>query len=207
MDLLEPQQHCLSNMNKYKTQCQWCTKRYASAVAYSNHPWQVHGTDCVRSNADADSRKCPPSDVSEPDIQQEDMENLIFGVLDSDCDSETATEGSNKEARYLSTDSESHAEGQQHDTENPQHDATYGTPIHEHLFPEQDSGYNVYPPFRNPLDYSLARFFNYAKTYKKKIDQIFEDGIFKGLNPTHHVQFRSAHTLYNLVDAAASGPY
>ena len=58
----------------------------------------------------------------------------------------------------------------------------------------------------NPVDYRLARFFNSAKTSRKKIDQFFKDGIFKGLNPKHHVQFRSAYTLYKLVDAAASGP-
>ena len=112
MDMLEPQQHCVSNMNEHKTKCQWCPKLYASAGACSNHLWQVHGTDCVRTNADADSRKRRVSNVSEADINQEDMENIIFVDLDFDCDSETPTEGCDKEARYFSTDSESDAEGQ-----------------------------------------------------------------------------------------------
>ena len=105
------------------------------------------------------------------------MENIIFVDLDFDCDSETSTEGSDKEARYFSTDSESDAEGQQPETENPQHDTTCVTHIREHLFPEQDTGFNLYAPFRNPVDYRLARFFNSAKTSKKKIDQFFKDGV------------------------------
>ena len=187
MDILEPQQHCVSNMIKHKTKCQWCTKLYASVGGYSKHLWQVHSTDCVRRNADADSRKHRLSYMSEPDFNQQDMENIIFGDLDFDCDSETATEGFKKEGRYFSTDCESDAEGQQPDTENPEHDTTCGTPICEHLFPEQDPSFNLYAPFRNPVDYRLARFFNTAKTSKEKIDQFFKHGTLKGLNPTHHV--------------------
>ena len=159
MDMLEAQQHCVSNMNKHKTKCQWCSKLYASAGAYCNHLGQVHGTDCIRLNTDADSRKCRLSYISEQDFNQEDMENIIFADLDFDCDSETPTEGSNKEATYFSADSESDPEGQQPDTENPQHDATCGTPIREHLIPEQDTGFNLYATCRNPVDYRLARFF------------------------------------------------
>ena len=131
----------------------------------------------------------------------------MFRDFDFDCDSETPTEGSDKEARCFSTDSESNAEGRQPDRENPQYDATCGTPIREHLFLEQDSGFNLYALFSNPVEHRLAHFFNLAKTYKKKLDQFFNDGILKGLNATHHVQFGAAYTLCKLVDTAASGPY
>ena len=167
MDMLESQQHCVSNMNKQKTKCHWCSKLYSSAGGFSNHLWQVHGTDCVQPNADADSRKRRLCDVSEADFNQEDMENIIFEDLDFDCYSETPTEGSDKEVRYVSTDSEYDDEGQHSDTENPQHDPTCRTRIHEHLCPEQDSVFNLYASFRNPVDYRLARFFNSAKTVRK----------------------------------------
>ena len=140
-------------------------------------------------NTNANVPKRRFSDVSEPDFNQENMENIIFGDLDFDCDSESPTEGSDKEARYFSADSESDAEGQQPDIENPQHDTTCGTPIREHLFPEQDSGFNLYGTFRNPINYYLARFLKIANTYKKKIQQFFQHDLLKRLNPTHQVQF------------------
>ena len=110
--MVNPQQHFVSDMNKYKMLCQYYTKLYASAGAYSNHVGQVYGTDCVQPNADADSRKRRLYNVSEPDFNQEHMKNIIVVDLDLDCDAETATESSQKEARYCPTDSESDAEGQ-----------------------------------------------------------------------------------------------
>jgi len=61
----------------------------------------------------------------------------------------------------------------------------------------------LYSPFRHAIDYRLARFFNAVQASEKKINQCFKDGILKGLDPTHQVQFRSAYTLYKLVDKAA----
>ena len=132
--------------------------------------------------------------------------NIIFVTFDYYFDSEAASACSDKEDRYFSTNCESYAEGPQADTQNPEHGATCGTPTRKHVFPEQDSGFNMYAPFMNPVVYQLARFFNSAKTCEKKIDQFLKHGILKGLNPTHHIQFRFAYTMYNLVDAAASGP-
>jgi len=74
------------------------------------------------------------------------------------------------------------------------------------VFPEQEPGYNLFTLFWNRIDYRLVRFFNSARTSKTKVDQFFKDGILSNINPRHHVQFRSAHTMYKLVDAAASGP-
>ncbi|KAF8430918.1 hypothetical protein BGX38DRAFT_1146770 [Terfezia claveryi] len=74
------------------------------------------------------------------------------------------------------------------------------------FFPEEDPNFNLYAPFRDSVDYRLARFFNSAKTSKGKIEQFFRDGILKSLNPTHKVQFHSAYTMYKLVDAAANEP-
>jgi len=75
------------------------------------------------------------------------------------------------------------------------------------VFPEQEPGYNLFPPFRNRIDYRLARFFNSARTFETKVDQFFKDSILNNINPIHHVQFHSAHTMYKLVDTAASRPY
>ena len=64
----------------------------------------------------------------------------------------------------------------------------------------------MYAPFCHAFDYRLACVFKAAKTSKQKFYLFFKDGILKDLNPTHEVQFRTAHTLYKLVDDAADEP-
>jgi len=132
--------------------------------------------------------------------------------LHLDYNSDPLCEGSDNEVRYFTSDSESDAEGEQPDVEaqqpnTPNTHVAYGTPIAEYVFPEQEPGYNLFAPFRNRIDYRLAWFFNSARTSKTKVDQFFKDRILNDINPTHHVQFHSAHTMYKLVDAAASGPH
>ena len=81
-----------------------------------------------------------------------------------------------------------------------------GTPIRVYSFPEQDPSYNLYAPFSHSINYRLASHFSAAKTPKSKIDHFFKNNILKDLNPTLKVQFRSAYTLYKLVDSAANEP-
>jgi len=81
-----------------------------------------------------------------------------------------------------------------------------GIPICAYSFPEEDPGLNLYSPFRHHVDYRLARLFNRAKTLQRNIEQFLQEGILQGLNPVHHVQFRSAYTMYKLVDAATNEP-
>ena len=81
-----------------------------------------------------------------------------------------------------------------------------GIRICAYSFPEEDPGLNLYAAFRHHLNYRLARFFNRAKTSQGNIEQFLRQGILQGLNLVHHVQFRSAYTMYKLVDATTNEP-
>jgi hypothetical protein len=116
------------------------------------------------------------------------------------------SEGSEREAREFSSDEESDGEGQQGDATDMIPAMRAGQPLRQYLFPEQAAGFDFYAPFHNPIDYRLARFFNSAKTSQASIDKFFKDGIMQGINPTHRIQFRSAYTMYKLVDATANEP-
>ncbi|RPB19375.1 hypothetical protein L211DRAFT_853191 [Terfezia boudieri ATCC MYA-4762] len=113
------------------------------------------------------------------------------------------SEGSDKEARFFSVEPESDEGSQEIDAINY---PCAGNPIRQHVFPEEDQNFNLFAPFHTPIDYRLARFFNSTKTSQAKIDQFFKDNLLKGLNPTHQVQFRSAYTMYKLIDTAANEP-
>ncbi|KAF8415915.1 hypothetical protein BGX38DRAFT_1244983, partial [Terfezia claveryi] len=91
------------------------------------------------------------------------------------------SEGSDEEVRNYCSDAESDGESQQSEALN-----TITQPV--------------------AVDYRLARFFNAVHASEKKIDQFFKNGILQALNPTHRVQFQSAHTMYKLVDKAADEP-
>jgi len=119
---------------------------------------------------------------------------------------EPVSEGSDREAREFSDNEESDRETQQTDATNVISFRHAGPPLRPYLFPEQDAGFDLYAPFSHLIDYRLARFFNSAKTSQANIDKFFKDGILKGLNPTHDVQFCSAYTMYKLVDTAADEP-
>jgi len=143
------------------------------------------------------------------------MRDIMSGDFDLDLDldynSDPSCEGSDNAVQYFTSDSESDAEGEQPDMEaqqlnTPNTHVAYGTPIAEYVFPEQEPGYNLFALFWNHIDYRLAQFFNSARTSETKVDQFFKDGILNDINPTHHIQFHSTHTMYKLVDAAASGP-
>jgi len=212
-------------MNKHKTKCPWCPKLYASAGAYSNHLSQVHGTDSIRSLSNT-SKKCSLFDITisraddstsleatgwDLDHMRDIMSSDFDLDLDLDYNSDPPCEGSDNEARYFTSDSECDAEGEQPDVKaqqpnTPNTHVAYGTPIAEYVLPEQEPSYNLFALFRNRIDYRLAQFFNSARTSETKVDQFFKDGILNNINPMHHIQFRSAHTIYNLVNAAASGP-
>ena len=175
-------------MKWHKTRCQWCPKLYASAGRYSNHIAKVHPEKDLSTLRESRSRITSEKDfllpIGSPDIESE-------------------LEGSDREARSFSNDSESDGEDT---TANEIPGLCAGTPIRKHLFPARGPNYNLYAPFQHQTDYQLARFFNAAKTSQGLIDQFFKDGILKSLNPTYSIQFRSAHTMYKLVDAAASEP-
>jgi len=127
--------------------------------------------------------------------------------------SEPESEGSDKEALHLSSESEADEDNPEPDVTNPDLDVTNsmtlchaGIPIRAYSFPEEDPGLNLYAPFRHHVDYRLAHFFNRAKTSQGNIEQFLQEGILQGLNPAHHVQFRLAYTMYKLVDAATNEP-
>jgi len=148
--------------------------------------------------------------LSNPDSSPFEFEianiaEIFLGRCNS-SDSEPESEGSDKEARDYCSDSESNEESQQTDTAIAISQPVAGIPIRAHCFPERDSEFNLYSPFRHAIDYWLAHFFNAVQASEKKINQFFKDGILKGLDPTHQVQFHSAYTLYKLVDKAADEP-
>jgi len=191
-------------MNRHKTRCQWCLKLYTSPGAYPNHLAKAHPAYNLRSLEAPNSRKHRVSDVSDLTTSEIDMD-VVADICLADCDiSHYGSEsgGSDKEPRDFFSESESDDDSTQPDTSNLIIHSHAGIPIRELVFPEQDQSFNLYAPFRHPVDYRLARFFNPAKTSQGKIEQFFRDGILQGLNPTHDVQFRSAYTMYKLVDAA-----
>ena len=81
-----------------------------------------------------------------------------------------------------------------------------GTPIRDVVFPERDPDFNLYAPFADRIDYTLALFFNRAKVSRAAINEFLKDGILNDLNPTHKVQFSSAYQFYKLIDAVADEP-
>ncbi|KAF8440641.1 hypothetical protein BGX38DRAFT_1205503 [Terfezia claveryi] len=170
-------------MNWNKTWCHWCPQLYASPGAYANNLAKIHPEEKLFK-----SRKHRFNDCS---------------------DREGESEGSDEEVRNYCSDAESaesDGESQQSEALNTITQPVAGTPIREHFFPEQDLEFNLYSPFRHPVDYRLAHFFNAVHASEKKIDQFFKNGILQALNPTHRVQFQSAHTMYKLVDKAADEP-
>jgi len=192
-------------MNRYKTRCQWCTQLYTSAGAYSNHLVKIHLEKNLRTLVELTSRKHRLSDLSNPDssFSQLDISGIreIFLPSYNSSDPELESEASDREIRDFCSEEESDEHSQQPDA------TTDGILIREYSFPERDSGFSLYSPFCHAVDYRLACFFNAAKSSKLKIDLFFKDVILKDLNPTHEFQFRSAHTLYKLVDKAADEPH
>jgi len=197
-------------MTKSKTRCQWCPRLYASAGAYSNHLATVHPEKDLRSLQNPQSRKRRLSDVDDAQGSTDELDiALLTTILAPDYSydpSELVSEGSDREAREFSDDEKSDEDNPKADATNPFPLIQAGQPVRPYLFPEQDAGFDFHAPFRHLIDYQLARFFSSAKTSQGNIDKFFKDGILKGLNPTHDVQFRSAYTMYKLVDAAADEP-
>ena len=134
----------------------------------------------------------------------------IHNVVSADCNTNTepTSKGSDREVRYYvsDSDSDSNAGGQQPNTHGTQYQLASGTPIRQHLFPEQDPVFNLYTPFSKTADYHPARWFNSARTSQTMIDQFFKCGVFDALNSTYQVQFWSAYKLHKLIDEVASGP-
>jgi len=99
-----------------------------------------------------------------PGWNLDEIQNVVSA--DCDTDAEPTSEGSDREVRYFASDSDSdsNAGGQQPNTRGTQYQVASGTPIREHLFPEQDPAFNLYAPFSNAVDYRLARWFNSART-------------------------------------------
>ena len=197
-----------NNMNRYKTRCQWCLKLYTSPKAYSNHLAKAHQGYNLRSLEGPNSRKRRVSDLSDLATSEINMD-VPADICLSDCDIshyETESGGSDKETRDFFSESESDDDSTQPDPSKLIIHSHAGISIREYAFPEQDQSFNLYAPFRHPVDYRLAWFFNSAKTSQGKIEQFFRDGILQGINLTHDVQFRSAYTMYKLVDTAANEP-
>jgi hypothetical protein len=197
-------------MNTHKTHCQWCPQLYSSPGAYSNHLAKVHPGETLTSNQEPKIRKRRLSDVSDHNSSSSELEiarirEILLSTYES-SDAEVESEGSDREARDYSSDTESDEESPKTNGENAITEATAGIPIREYGFAEQDPAFDFYSPFRHAIDYRLARFFNAVQASEKKIDHFFKAGILKDLNPTHQVQFKSAYTMYKLVDEAADEP-
>ena len=166
---------------------------------------------------------------------ESDINTTLPGISSLNSDTESEDEGSDREAREFENGSESEdavsepgsenessdpgsdddssdrkAQGSESDVEGRQTNVVVqvlaGTPIRGYPFPERDPSYNLYAPFRHGADYQLAHFFNTAKTSQGNIDKFFRGGVLKALNPTHHVQFRSAYTMYKILDTGADEP-
>jgi len=207
-------------MNRYKTVCQWCPRLYTSAGRYSNHLAKFHPEKTVGDLEAPKSRKRRISNATDTlnethtletspgqNIDELNLAEIISGEVDF---SDTYhSEGSDREARQFSSESESESESESDEASQQIDVIKYpgaGNPIREHVFPECDINFNLFAPFKTPIDYRLARFFNSTKTSQAKIDQFFKDNLLKALNPTHQVQFRSAYTMYKIIDAAACEP-
>ena len=155
------------------------------------------------------SRKRHLSDVHSSDEMpgestsqgQDQMLEFNMDIIFKSSITEVQYEGSNREVLDFSSD--------ESDGEGPRVDEVIqraGTPIRVYSFPKQDLTYNLNAPFSHSIDYQLASHFIAAKTPKSKIDHFFKNNILKDLNPTPRVQFRSAYTLYKLVDSAPNLP-
>ena len=185
-----------NNMNSNKSRFWGCPNLHATAGAYSNQISKIHTETELRTLQGPESRHVQPrsrkrrlSDLSDDNLYVALMSQIML----PESDPESVREGSDEEARILL-----HAES---DGENPQshllnctEETRAGIPIREYSSTEQDATFNRYSSFWHPIDYRLARFFYSTKVPKVKIDQLFKDGILKGLDPTHQVQFRSSYT-------------
>jgi len=160
-------------MNRHKIRCQWCPQLYTLPRAYSNHLAKFHPEKNL-SLEKPKSRKCRLSDLSNSDSSPSEFEiaNIAEFFLEkcNSSDSELESEGSDKEAQDYSSDSESHEESQQSDTAIAITQLVAGIPIRAHCFPERDSEFNLYSPFRHAIDYRLAHFFNAVQASEKKIN-------------------------------------
>jgi len=193
-------------MNKYRIRCPWCPKFYFSSEALTNHLAKVHGNPEL-CKLQSSSHKCHLSNVAgHPSWNLDEIQNMVS--VDCNTDAEPTSEGSDREARYFvsDSDSDSNAGGQQPNTCSTQYQVASGTSIREYLFPEQDPAFNLYALFSNAAHYRLARWFNSARTFQTVIDLFFKGGVFDAHNPTYPVQFRSAYKFNKLIDEAASRP-
>jgi len=138
----------------------------------------------------------------------------MLRVICSDYDSpssELESEGSNKEALHLFSESESDEDNPEPDMINLDPNMTNSMtlchtdiPICAYSFLEEDPGLNLYASFQYHVDYHLACFFNHAKILQENIEQFLWEEILQCLNLMHHVEFHSAYTMYKLVDAATN---
>jgi len=193
-------------MNKYRTPCLWWPKFYSYSGVLTNHVAKVHGNPELCQRQSSCHKYCLSYVAGHPGWNLDEIQNVVSA--DCDTDIEPTSEGSDREVRDFASDSDSdsNAGGQQPNTRGIQYQVASGTPIREHLFPEQEPAFNLYAPCSNAMDYRLARWFNSTKTSQMMINQFFKGGVFDTLNPTYPVQFQSAYKLNKLINEAASRP-
>ena len=196
----------MQNMERYGTYGPWCSKIYASARWLSNHIMKVHPeknqrefTSQNRHSSDMDSSDETPGESTSQG--QDEMLEFNMDIIFETSTREGQDEGSDREVLDFSCD-KSHSECYRVDEVIQR----AGTPIQVYSFPGQDPSYNLDAPFRHSIDYQLARHLIPPKKPKSKIYHFFNNNILKNLNPMHKVQFRSAYTLYKLIDSAANEP-
>ena len=104
-----------------------------------------------------------------PNIDVLDLAEIISGEVDF---SDTYySERSDKEALEFSSKSESELESESESEFNEVDQRVdvikhphAGNPVRQHVFHERDVNFNLCTPFKTPIDYELARFFNSTKT-------------------------------------------
>ena len=135
---LELQIYC--NMNRYKTQCQWCPKLYALAVALSNHLTKVHSTETSQNIDKPCSSKCQFYDLSSPEPLESVLNlELVTGTFLQNYDPPNhkyESEGSEREMLDISKKSDSNDKHMQHDLAKSQPGLEQGVGIstRKHVF-------------------------------------------------------------------------
>ena len=197
-------------MSKSKTGCQWCLRLYASAREYSNHFTTIHTKKDLRRLQNPKSQKCYLSNVNDMEGLTDKLDIVLrMLILAPDYSNnllELVSKRFNMEAHEFSDVQKSNKDDLEADTPNSLSLIHADQPIQTYLFSEKNANFDFHAPFCHLIAYQLAHFFSSAMTSQENIDKFFKDCIFKGLNPTHDVQFHSTYTICKLVNTAVDEP-
>lgn len=209
-------------MFAHKFRCRWCRKLYITPTNYSNHikrkhPEHAHTLSSkishiisipLPADSPTDGLQSIPDgkDTSDPftsKLASEEDFNNCFTILDyNHTDRDPMGSNSDDEEIYLETFEEEGPDGEKDAEADGLRQALArlkpGRVVAiKRLDALRHPGYNHLHPFKSPLDYKLARFFNGSRIAMTKIDEFFKDGL---LDISRHlragtVSFKSAYTL------------